>query len=89
MAKVFGSSVDGRVGPMILSHARGKKHKLQTFASFDTHVHIGNSSDYRLFYQSESVPGFYPHSSIAEAKMLIRTFNVHVKRFICAHSKSP
>ena len=51
MAKVFGSSVNERVGLMILSHARGKKHKFQSFwlASFDTHAHIGNSTDYRFF----------------------------------------
>ena len=96
MAKIFGSSVDGRVGLMILSHARSKKHKLQSFCQF---WHACTYRDYReldrkgqvtdLFYQSESVPGFYPHSSTAEANMLIRTFNVHVKRFIYAHSKSP
>ena len=40
MANVFGSSVDGRVGLIILSHACGKNHKLQSFC-LDTHAHIG------------------------------------------------
>ena len=56
-----------------------------------TRMHISgtreNRTGYRFVCQSESVPGFYPHSSTAEAKMLIRTFNVHVKRFICALQK--
>ena len=72
---------------MILSHARGKKHKLhEAFASFDTHAHIasGTRQITDFFYQSESV-----HSSTAETTFLIRMFNVHVKRLICAHSKSP
>ena len=34
MTKVSGSFVDGRVGIMILSHARGRKHKLQSFCQF-------------------------------------------------------
>ena len=73
---------------MILSHARGKKHKLQSFCqfSFDTHAHIasGTRQITDFCYQSESV-----HSSTAETTFLIRMFNVHVKRLNCAHSKSP
>ena len=74
---------------MILSHARSKKHKLhKVFTSFDMHavMHtLGTRQITDFFYQSESVAGFYPHSSTAEATMLIRMFNVHVKRFICAN----
>ena len=69
-SKVFGSSVDERVGLTILRCAMlaVKSTTFKAFTSFDTHAHIGNSTDYRFFYQSESVPaGFYPHSSTAEA----------------------
>ena len=60
--------------------------KALAFASFDTHAHIasGTRQITDFFYQSESV-----HSSTAETTFLIRMFNVHVKRLICAHSKSP
>ena len=94
MAKVFGSSIDERVGLMILSHARGKNHKLQSFFQFwhacmHTSVTSGTRQIYWFFINLNRVPGLYPHSPTAEATMLIRTFNVHVNRFICAHSKSP
>ena len=60
--------------------------KALAFASFDTHAHIasGTRQITDFCYQSESV-----HSSTAETTFLIRMFNVHVKRLICAHSKSP
>ena len=91
--KGIGSSVDERVGLMILSHARGKKHKLQSFCQFwhacthPWHRELDIFTDFLSIWNR--VLGFYPHSSTAEATMLIRTFNVHVKWFICAHSKSP
>ena len=63
---------------MILSNARVKKHKLKakllpvltrmqcTYRDYRELDRIGQVSD--LFYQSESVPGFYQHSSIQQQK---------------------
>ena len=57
-----------------------KSINFKAFASFDMRMNTSGTRQITdFFYQSESVPGFYPHSSTAEAKMLIRTFNVHVK----------
>ena len=67
-----------------------KSTNVKPFVSFDTHADMHTSGTQQIsncFDKSESVPGYYPHSSTSDAKNLIRTFNLHVKRFICLIQK--
>ena len=63
MPKVFGSSIDGRVGIMILSHAHGRMHKLQNFLPVLTRMHTRGTPHIEFFLdKSESVPIFVYNS---------------------------